>query len=45
LPEIGVLGTFPGASDQICLATRKYREDHGLELLWGRVSRKACPGL
>ena len=38
LPEFADLGTFRGVSDQFCLVTRKYREDHALELLWGLFS-------
>ena len=38
LPEIADLGSFRGASDQIWPLSRKYREDHALELLWGLFS-------
>ena len=38
LPEFADLGTFRGGVGQFCLANRKYREDHALELLWGLFS-------
>jgi hypothetical protein len=46
LSESGVnarLGRFRGALDLICLVNRRYREDRGLGLLWGRVSTRGCP--
>ena len=38
LLEFADLGTFRKPSDQICLVSRKYREGHALELLWGLFS-------
>ncbi len=37
------LGRFPEPLDQICLVSRRYREDRALGLLWGRVSTRGCP--
>ena len=36
------LRRFPEPLDQICLVSRRYREDRGLGLLWGRVSMRGC---
>ena len=38
LPGFADLGSFRRLSDQFCLVSRKYREDHALELIWGHVS-------
>ena len=42
--QIGPSGDFiRGAADLICLLSRRYRADHALELLWGRVSTRGRP--
>ena len=37
-PGFADLGTFRESGDQICPVSRKYREGHALELLWGLFS-------
>ena len=36
------LGRLREPLDLICLVNRRYREDRGLGLLWGRVSTRGC---
>lgn len=41
----GPVSLYRVAVDQKCISTRKYREDHALELIWGPFSTRGRWGL